>query len=95
MPAIVGTGGAGMPTFDSGALRAALEKQQNDLAPIARVLAAAAAYPPQFSPDDWRGEAAESCLRLQDDVRLALLASDHALAAAARSTRGALAELGA
>ncbi|HEY4153446.1 MAG TPA: hypothetical protein VGM38_09010 [Pseudolysinimonas sp.] len=95
MSTIVGTGGASMPAFDSGALRAALEKQQSDLAPIARVLAAAAAFPPQFSPDDWRGEAAESCLRLQDDLRRALLASDHALAAAERSTRSALTELGA
>ena len=83
-----------MPTMDPGALRAALERQQNDLAPIARVLAASAAYPPQFSPDDWRGEAAESCVRLQDDLRRALLAGDHAVAAAGQSTRSALAELG-
>ena len=83
-----------MPTMDPGALRAALERQQNDLAPIARVLDAAAAYPPQFSPDDWRGEAAESCVRLQDDLRRALLDCDRAVAAAARNTRAALAELG-
>jgi len=83
-----------MPTWDSGALRAALERQQNDLAPIARVLAAAAAYPPQFSPDDWRGEAADACVRLQDELRRALLAGDHAVAAAARDTRSALSELG-
>ena len=83
-----------MPTMDPGALRAALERQQNDLAPIARVLSAAAAYPPQFSPDDWRGEAADACVRLQDDLRHSLLACDHAIAAAARSTRNALAELG-
>jgi hypothetical protein len=84
-----------MPTWDSGALRSALERQQNDLAPIARVLAAAAAYPPQFSPNDWRGEAADACVRLQDELRRALLAGDHAVAAAARNTRSALAELGA
>jgi hypothetical protein len=84
-----------VPTFESGAVRAALEKQQSDLAPIARVLDAAAAYAPQFSPDDWRGEAAQACLRLQDELRVALLASDRALAAAVRSTRAALAELGA
>ena len=83
-----------MPTWDPGALRAALERQQNDLAPIARVLAAAAAYPPQFSPDDWRGEAADACVRLQDELRRALLAGDHAVAAAARDTRSALSELG-
>jgi len=83
-----------MPTWDSGALRAALERQQNDLAPIARALAAAAAYPPQFSPDDWRGEAAAACVRLQDELRRALLAGDHAVAAAARDTRSALSELG-
>jgi hypothetical protein len=84
-----------MPTWDSGALRAALERQQNDLAPIARVLAAAAAYPPQFSPDDWRGGAAEACARLNDELRRALLAGDHAVAAAARETRSAMTELGA
>lgn len=84
-----------MPAWDPGALRAALERQQNDLAPIARVLEAAAAYPPQFSPDDWRGEAADACLRLQDELRYALLAGDHAVSAAARNTRTALAELGA
>lgn len=83
-----------MPTMESGALRAALERQQNDLAPIARVLAAAAAFPPQFSPGDWRGEAADACLRLQDELRHTLLATDHAVAAAARNTRIALAELG-
>lgn len=83
-----------MPALDSGALRTALERQQDDLAPIARVLAAAAAYPPQFSPSDWRGEAADACVRLQDEMRRALLASDHAVEAAARSTRRALAELG-
>lgn len=84
-----------MPTLDPGALRIALERQRSDLAPIARVLAAAAAYSPQFSPDDWRGEAADACLRLQDELRHALLACDHAVAAAARDTRSALVELGA
>jgi hypothetical protein len=93
-PALVGTGGAGMPALDSGALRAALERQQNDLAPIARALAAAAAYSPQFSPDVWRGEAADACVRLQDELRHTLLAGDHAVEAAERSTRRALAELG-
>ena len=83
-----------MPPVDPASLRAALQRQQDELAPIARVLAAAAAYPPQFSPEDWRGEAADACRRLQDDLRSALLASDHAAEAAARSTRAALAELG-
>lgn len=83
-----------MPAWDPGALRAALERQQNDLAPIARVLEAAAAYPPQFSLGDWRGEAADACLRLQDELRHALLAGDRAVSAAARNTRTALAELG-
>jgi len=84
-----------MPTLDPGALRAALERQQSDLAPIARVLAAAAAHPPAFSPGDWRGEAADACQRLQGDVQHALLAADRAVDAAARDTRSALAELGA
>jgi len=83
-----------MPTWDPGALRSALERQQNDLAPIARVLAAAAAYPPTFSPDDWRGEAADACVRLQSELRHALLAVDRVVEAAARDTRAALAELG-
>jgi hypothetical protein len=83
-----------MPSWDPGALRAALERQQNELAPIARVLAAAAAHPPRFSSDDWRGEAADACLRLQEELTRALLAGDHAVAAAARDTRNALAELG-
>ncbi len=83
-----------MPSWDPGALRAALERQQNELAPIARVLAAAAAHPPRFSSAEWRGEAADACLRLHDELRLALLASDNALAAAARDTRSALAEVG-
>ena len=83
-----------MPTLDPGALRDALERQQNDLAPIARVLAAAAAHPPRFSPDDWRGEAADACLRLQDELRHALLAADRVVEEAARDTRSALAELG-
>ena len=83
-----------MPTWDPGALRAALERQQNELAPIARVLAAAAAHPPRFSPEDWRGEAAEACLRLQGELRRALLSSDRSVAAAERDTRNALAELG-
>jgi hypothetical protein len=83
-----------MPTIEPGALRAALERQQSDLAPIARVLEAAAAYPPQFSPSDWRGEASEACLRLQDELRHALLAGDQHTASAARRTAAALAELG-
>jgi hypothetical protein len=83
-----------VPTMDPGALRAALERQQTDLAPIARVLAAAAAFPPRFSADDWRGEAADACLRLEDELRRALAASDQAVSAAARSTRAALSELG-
>lgn len=84
-----------MPTWDPGALRAALERQQSELAPIARVLAAAAAHPPRFSSDDWRGKAADACDRLHDELQRALLASDHSAAAAARDIRTALTELGA
>ncbi len=83
-----------MPAMDPGALRAALERQQNELAPISRVLEAAAAFPPRFSSEDWRGEAAAACLRLQDDLRRALAASAHAVSAAQRSTQAALHELG-
>lgn len=84
-----------MPSWDPGALRAALERQQTELAPIARVLAAAAAHPPRFAAQDWRGEAADACRTLQEQLNLALLASDNAITAAARDTRSALAELGA
>jgi hypothetical protein len=80
--------------MDPGALRAALERQATELAPISRVLAAAAAFPPRLSADEWRGEAAEACLRLEDDLRLALAASDNAVSAAQRSTRAAISELG-
>jgi len=79
---------------DPGALRTALEHQQNELAPIARVLAAAAAHPPRFSPHDWRGEAADACAELHDELGRALLAGDTAVTAAARDIRGALTELG-
>jgi len=83
-----------MTSWDPGALRAALERQQSELAPIARVLAAAAAHPPRFSPHDWRGEAADACARLHDELCRALLASDNAVMAAARDIRSALTELG-
>lgn len=83
-----------MPTMDPGALRAALERQQRELAPISRALDAAAAFPPRFSLDDWRGEAAEACVRLQDELQRALAAGSEAVSAAQRSTRAALGELG-
>ncbi len=83
-----------MPTMDPGALRAALVRQHSELAPISRMLAAAAAFPPRFSADDWRGEAAGACLRGEDQLRHALTASDQAVSAAHRSTRAALTELG-
>ncbi len=93
-PAPVGEEGSRVPTMDAGALRAALERQQSELAPIGRVLAAVAAFPPRLAPDDWRGEAADACVRLEDDLRSALAAGDDAVSAAQRSTRAALAELG-
>jgi len=83
-----------MVSWDPGALRTALENQQNELAPIGRVLAAAAAHPPRFSTHDWRGEAADACARLQDELARALVAGDNAVAAAARDIRSALNELG-
>lgn len=84
-----------MPTMDPAALRAALERQQSGLAPVARVLEALAAHPPRLNPDDWRGEASQACERLEGDLRRRLLAADDWLGDATRSTRAALAELGA
>jgi hypothetical protein len=83
-----------MTSWDPGALRTALENQQDELAPVVRVLAAAAAHPPRFSSHDWRGEAADACARLQDELGRALLTSDHAVATVARDLRSALTELG-
>lgn len=83
-----------MASWDPGALRMALEQQQSELAPIARVLAAAAAHPPRFSPHEWRGEAADACARLHDELGRALRAGDTAVSVAARDLRGALTELG-
>ncbi|MFC5502236.1 hypothetical protein ACFPJ4_08290 [Lysinimonas soli] len=83
-----------MPTMDPGALRAALERQQGGLAPVARLLAAAAAHPPRLDHDDWRGEAAQACERLEARLRSLLSEADEALDAAQRCTRAALAELG-
>ena len=83
-----------MASWDLGALRMALEQQQSELAPIARVLAAAAAHPPRVSPHEWRGEAADACARLHDELGRALRAGDNAVSVAARDIRGALTELG-
>jgi hypothetical protein len=83
-----------MTSWDPAALRTALENQQNELAPIARVLAAAAAHPPRFSPHDWRGAAADACARLSDELGRALVAGDQAVDAAMRDIRHALTELG-
>ena len=84
-----------MPTMDSAALRAALERQRRGLAPVGRLLASAAAHPPRLDPGNWRGEAAQACERLEGRLRSLLAGADDSLSAAERSTRAALAELGA
>jgi hypothetical protein len=80
--------------MDSAAVRAALEHQQCELAPIGRVLAAVAAFPPRLRPEDWRGEAADGAERLEDQLRHHLREADAALSAAEHATRAALLELG-
>ena len=83
-----------MPTMAAGALRAALERQQTELAPIGLVLAAVATFPPRLRSEDWRGEAAAACERLEQHLHHQLRDSEAALAAAQRATRSALLELG-
>jgi hypothetical protein len=83
-----------VPTLDGGALRAALERQQSELAPIGLVLSAIATFPPRVRTEDWRGEAAEACERLEQHLHRQLRDSDAALEAAQRATRAALLELG-
>jgi DNA-binding PucR family transcriptional regulator len=82
-----------MPPMDAAALRAALERQQSDLAPVARVLAAVAAFPPRLQPEDWRGEAAEAAEHLEQQLRRQLREADAHLHAAVHATRAALLEL--
>lgn len=83
-----------VPTLDPGALRAALERQQSELAPIGRVLAAVAAIPPRIRAEDWRGPAARSCERLEQRLARELRDADAALESARRDIRSALHELG-
>ena len=75
------------------ALRIALERQQSELAPIVRMLSAAATFPPRLRPEDWRGEAAEAADRLEQQLHRELRSADSAASAAARATRAALHEL--
>jgi hypothetical protein len=82
-----------MPPLDAAVLRAALERQQSELAPIGRVLAAIAAFPPRLRPEDWRGEAAEAAERLDQQLHRELRAADSAVHAAEHATRAALHEL--
>ncbi len=82
-------------TLDAATMRAALERQQAELAPIARALSAWATFPPSLRPEDWRGDAASACRRLEGQLHHQLHAADTALAAAQRNTRSALHELGA
>jgi len=81
-------------TLDPGALRAALERQQSELAPVGRVLAAVATFPPRLRPEDWRGEAANAAERLEEQLHHQLRAADSAVEAAEHATRAALLEVG-
>jgi hypothetical protein len=81
-------------TLDPAAIRMALERQDADLAPISRELSALAVFPPRLRSDEWRGEAASACERLEERMRRQLRAADAAVHAARNHTRSALAELG-
>ncbi len=83
-----------MPPMDTVALHTALERQQAELAPIGRVLAALAAFPPRLRPEDWRGEASEAAERLEQQLRHELRAADSAVHGAERATRAALLDVG-
>lgn len=83
-----------MTPLDAATMRAALERQQSQLAPICRALSALATFPPRLRAEDWRGEAAAACERLEAQLQHQLRAADTALAAAQRNTRSALHELG-
>jgi len=83
-----------MPPMDAAALHAALERQQAELAPIGRVLAALAAFPPRLRPEDWRGEASEAAERLEQQLRHELRAADSAVHGAEQATRAALLGVG-
>ncbi len=79
---------------DAPALRAALERQQSALAPVGRLLAAAATFPPRLRPEDWRGPAAAACERLESQLVHELRRAEAAVEAAQRETRRAMIELG-
>ncbi len=81
-----------MPSLDSPALQLALERQRSELAPIGRVLAALAAFPPRLRPEDWRGQAAGAAERLEQQLQHQLRAADSAVAAAEHATRAAMHE---
>jgi hypothetical protein len=79
-----------MSPLDAAALHAALERQQAELAPIGRVLAALAAFPPRLRPEDWRGRASEAAEHLEEHLRHELRAADSAVHSAETATRAAL-----
>ena len=79
---------------DSPVLRAALERQQAALAPVGRLLSAAATFPPRLRPEDWRGPAAQACERLEAQLVHELRGAEAAVEAAQRETRRAVIELG-
>ncbi len=83
-----------MTSLDSAVMRAALERQRSELAPLSRVLSALAVFPPRLQPGDWRGESAEACERVEERLRERLRQADRAAEAATRSTQAALHEVG-
>jgi hypothetical protein len=79
--------------MDPANMMSALARQEAALAPISRGLSAAAVFPPRVGVDEWRGESAAACERLEERLRDQLRAADEAVGAAQRLTRIALAEL--
>ena len=84
-----------MTPANPDALRTALRQQEAQLTHCVLTLSAAAEFPPRLGAADWRGEAAEACERWEQQLRHGLRMADSAVASARRSTRTALAELGA
>jgi hypothetical protein len=81
-------------TPESGALRAALERQAGVLAPIATHLQAATAHPP-ISPHDWHGPASEASRAREQLLRSRIVAAESAVTDALHGTRMAVVMLGA
>jgi len=69
------------------AIAAAAERQLALLVPVTGRLSAAAAHPPHLPERDWRGGAARSYRRREQELAAQLGTADHALSAAVAALR--------